>query len=119
LKKALRRSPRALLPAQLPNLAGQDDILLVEIFARLRSSCVHLLFVSIGNVRLEDLPPAGIICDRHSESFREQAAATTLLSLRATKFEFEKRFWIICAIYFLGFSLSNFITHRSSSRSDT
>jgi hypothetical protein len=24
--------------------------------------------------------------------------------VRATKFEFEKRFWIICAIYFAGFS---------------
>ena len=28
--------------------------------------------------------------------------------MRATKFEFEKRFWIICAIYFVGFSLSVF-----------
>jgi hypothetical protein len=28
--------------------------------------------------------------------------------LRATKFEFEKRFWIICAIYFVGFFLSGF-----------
>ena len=35
-------------------------------------------------------------------------AATTLLSVRATKFEFEKRFWIICAIYFVGFCLSVF-----------
>ena len=26
--------------------------------------------------------------------------------MRATKFEFEKRFWIICAIYFAGFALS-------------
>jgi protein-S-isoprenylcysteine O-methyltransferase Ste14 len=33
---------------------------------------------------------------------------TTLLSVRATKFEFEKRFWIICAIYFIGFYLSVF-----------
>jgi hypothetical protein len=32
----------------------------------------------------------------------------TLPSLRATKFEFEKRFWIICAIYFVGFFLSGF-----------
>jgi protein-S-isoprenylcysteine O-methyltransferase Ste14 len=31
-----------------------------------------------------------------------------LASMRATKFEFEKRFWIICAIYFVGFSLSVF-----------
>jgi len=31
------------------------------------------------------------------------AAAITLLSLGATKFELEKRFWIICAIYFVGF----------------
>ncbi|HEU5245898.1 MAG TPA: methyltransferase, partial [Candidatus Udaeobacter sp.] len=46
--------------------------------------------------------------DRHSESFREQAAVATLLSVRATKFEFEKRFWIICAIYFVGFFLSVF-----------
>jgi protein-S-isoprenylcysteine O-methyltransferase Ste14 len=29
-------------------------------------------------------------------------------SVRATKFEFEKRFWIICAIYFAGFFLSVF-----------
>src|SRR4029077_9398603 len=36
------------------------------------------------------------------------AGATRLPSLRATKFEFEKRFWIICAIYFVGFCLSNF-----------
>jgi protein-S-isoprenylcysteine O-methyltransferase Ste14 len=28
--------------------------------------------------------------------------------MRATRFEFEKRFWIICAIYFAGFSLSAF-----------
>lgn len=28
--------------------------------------------------------------------------------MRATKFEFEKRFWIICAIYFVGFFLSVF-----------
>ena len=28
--------------------------------------------------------------------------------MRATKFEFEKRFWIICAIYFVGFCLSVF-----------
>jgi protein-S-isoprenylcysteine O-methyltransferase Ste14 len=35
-------------------------------------------------------------------------AAATLPSVRATKFEFEKRFWVICAIYFVGFSLSAF-----------
>ena len=34
--------------------------------------------------------------------------ATTLLSVRATKLEFEKRFWIIWAIYFVGFCLSVF-----------
>src|SRR3954470_1190988 len=28
--------------------------------------------------------------------------------MRATKFEFERRFWIICAIYLLGFGLSVF-----------
>jgi protein-S-isoprenylcysteine O-methyltransferase Ste14 len=28
--------------------------------------------------------------------------------VRATKFEFEKRFWIVCAIYFVGFFLSVF-----------
>src|ERR1051326_4700689 len=28
--------------------------------------------------------------------------------VRATRFEFEKRFWIICAIYLTGFWLSNF-----------
>jgi protein-S-isoprenylcysteine O-methyltransferase Ste14 len=32
--------------------------------------------------------------------------------VRATKFEFEKRFWIICAIYFIGFALSS-IDHTS------
>jgi Phospholipid methyltransferase len=48
------------------------------------------------------------ICDRHSENFREQVAAITLPSVRATKFEFEKRFWIICGIYFVGFFLSVF-----------
>ena len=47
-------------------------------------------------------------CDRHSELFREQAAATTLPFVRATKLEFEKRFWIIWAIYFVGFCLSVF-----------
>jgi protein-S-isoprenylcysteine O-methyltransferase Ste14 len=41
-------------------------------------------------------------------NFARDAAATTLPSLRATKFEFEKRFWIICAIYFAGFCLSVF-----------
>ena len=35
-------------------------------------------------------------------------AATTLPFVRATKFEFEKRFWIVCAIYFVGFSPSVF-----------
>src|SRR5215831_5325140 len=35
-------------------------------------------------------------------------ATTTLPSVHATKFEFEKRFWIICAIYFGGFLLSVF-----------
>ena len=28
--------------------------------------------------------------------------------MRATKFEFEKRFWIICAIYLIGFCISAF-----------
>jgi len=28
--------------------------------------------------------------------------------MRATRFEFEKRFWIICAIFAVGFSLANF-----------
>jgi hypothetical protein len=28
--------------------------------------------------------------------------------VRATKFEFEKRFWIICAIYLIGFCISAF-----------
>ena len=41
-------------------------------------------------------------------NFATDTAATTLPSLRATKFEFEKRFWIICAIYFVGFFLSAF-----------
>jgi protein-S-isoprenylcysteine O-methyltransferase Ste14 len=35
-------------------------------------------------------------------------AASRLPFVRATKFEFEKRFWIICAIYFVGFFLSVF-----------
>ena len=43
-----------------------------------------------------------------NRNFATDTAATTLLSLRATKFEFEKRFWIICAIYFVGFFLSAF-----------
>jgi protein-S-isoprenylcysteine O-methyltransferase Ste14 len=43
-----------------------------------------------------------------SINFAPDTAATTLPSLRATKFEFEKRFWIICAIYFVGFFLSVF-----------
>jgi len=43
-----------------------------------------------------------------STNFVTYTAATTLPSVRATKFEFEKRFWIICAIYFLGFCLSVF-----------
>jgi hypothetical protein len=51
-------------------------------------------------------------------SIREQPAATTLISVRATKFEFEKRFWIICAIYFAGFFLSVFDHTRSLSRCD-
>jgi len=39
-----------------------------------------------------------------------QCKATTATNgvVRATRFEFEKRFWIICAIYFAGFCLSNF-----------
>jgi protein-S-isoprenylcysteine O-methyltransferase Ste14 len=40
--------------------------------------------------------------------FVTDMAAATLRSVRATKFEFEKRFWIICAIYFVGFFLSVF-----------
>src|SRR5438132_13786058 len=43
-----------------------------------------------------------------SINFATDTAATTLPSLRGTKFEFEKRFWIICAIYFVGFFLSIF-----------
>jgi protein-S-isoprenylcysteine O-methyltransferase Ste14 len=43
-----------------------------------------------------------------SINFVTATAATTLPSVRATKFEFEKRFWIICAVYFVGFSLSVF-----------
>ena len=58
LNKTLRRSSRALQPAQFPDLAGQGGVLLVEVLARLRSSCVRLLLVGVGNVRLEDLPPA-------------------------------------------------------------
>jgi hypothetical protein len=33
----------SLLPAQLPDLAGQGGVLLVEVPARLRSSCVRLI----------------------------------------------------------------------------
>jgi len=43
-----------------------------------------------------------------SINFVTDTAATTLPFVRATKFEFEKRFWIICAIYFVGFFLSVF-----------
>jgi protein-S-isoprenylcysteine O-methyltransferase Ste14 len=35
------------------------------------------------------------------------AAAATNVFVRATRFEFEKRFWIICAIYLVGFLLSD------------
>ena len=34
--------------------------------------------------------------------------SASIKAMRATKFEFEKRFWIITAIYFVGFSLSAF-----------
>jgi protein-S-isoprenylcysteine O-methyltransferase Ste14 len=60
------------------------------------------------NARIFVLASLNQFCDRDSESFREQAVAATLPFLRATKFEFEKRFWIICAIYFVGFCLSVF-----------
>jgi protein-S-isoprenylcysteine O-methyltransferase Ste14 len=40
--------------------------------------------------------------------FVTDRAAATLPAVRATKFEFEKRFWIICAIFFVGFFLSVF-----------
>jgi hypothetical protein len=43
-----------------------------------------------------------------SKSFCELAGVITVRSVRATRFEFEKRFWIICAIYFVGFFLSVF-----------
>ena len=36
------------------------------------------------------------------------ATATTSAAVRATRFEFEKRFWIICTIFFVGFFLSVF-----------
>jgi hypothetical protein len=36
---------------------------------------------------------------------RSEVAAATNAAVRATRFEFEKRFWIICAIYFAGFCL--------------
>lgn len=39
-------------------LAGQGGVFLVEVPARLRPSCVGFLRVGVGNVRLEDLPPA-------------------------------------------------------------
>jgi protein-S-isoprenylcysteine O-methyltransferase Ste14 len=41
---------------------------------------------------------------------RLTAAAAKNAAVRASKFEFEKRFWIICAIYLAGFLLS-FIDH--------
>jgi protein-S-isoprenylcysteine O-methyltransferase Ste14 len=37
-----------------------------------------------------------------------RAAAATNATVRASRFEFEKRFWIISAIYFVGFLLSVF-----------
>jgi hypothetical protein len=39
---------------------------------------------------------------------QQRAAAATNAAVRATKVEFEKRFWIITAIYFTGFCLSEF-----------
>jgi protein-S-isoprenylcysteine O-methyltransferase Ste14 len=39
---------------------------------------------------------------------QRRAAAATNAAVRATRFEFEKRFWIICAIYLAGFCLSAF-----------
>jgi hypothetical protein len=39
---------------------------------------------------------------------QQRAAAATNAVVRATRFEFEKRFWIITAIYFTGFCLSEF-----------
>jgi hypothetical protein len=39
---------------------------------------------------------------------RSTAAVATNADVRATRFEFEKRFWIICAIYFAGFCLPTF-----------
>jgi hypothetical protein len=38
---------------------------------------------------------------------RRRGSATNA-AVRATRFEFEKRFWIICAIYLTGFCLSAF-----------
>src|SRR5215472_3935818 len=42
---------------------------------------------------------------RRSRGLRLTEAAATNAAVRATRFEFEKRFWIICAIYFAGFCL--------------
>jgi protein-S-isoprenylcysteine O-methyltransferase Ste14 len=39
---------------------------------------------------------------------QRRAAADTNAVVRATRFEFEKRFWIICTFYFVGFLLSVF-----------
>jgi protein-S-isoprenylcysteine O-methyltransferase Ste14 len=39
---------------------------------------------------------------------QQREGSATNAVVRATQFEFEKRFWIICAIYFIGFSLAAF-----------
>ncbi|MBO0695260.1 MAG: isoprenylcysteine carboxylmethyltransferase family protein [Verrucomicrobia bacterium] len=39
---------------------------------------------------------------------QRRGTTATNAVVRATRFEFEKRFWIICAIYFIGFCLSAF-----------
>src|ERR1044071_8234412 len=41
-------------------------------------------------------------------ALQRRAAADTNAVVRATRFEFEKRFWIICTTYFVGFLLSVF-----------
>jgi len=43
-----------------------------------------------------------------NRALQRAATAATNAVVRATGFEFEKRFWIICAIYFTGFCLSAF-----------
>jgi protein-S-isoprenylcysteine O-methyltransferase Ste14 len=52
---------------------------------------------------------ASPICDRSQGLETDVESCDDLFfGMRATKFEFERRFWIICVVYFVGFWLSYF-----------